>query len=163
MKHLLTILLFLASAAQAQVSIAIDSATIGGIKFPAKATFECMIWNTRTSTVALQWKVEALGYDSTVVRSSSAEMIADMSSYVLPDGTLVGDLNHTLELYGIKDSSGNYTKLPNGNYQFTTTVMPEYVFYQAIAQYGANGATINQLIQAAGMRRKQVLLQKLTQ
>lgn len=161
---LLSIILALSAATHAQhkyVSIVIDSANIGGIRFPAVAHFECMIWNARTSTVTLQWRAEARGYDGSIIKSVPLEMLADTTTYVLQDGSIIGELPAALKLYCAQDSNGNYQRTTGGKYAWNRLVFNEYEFYQSIAEYGANGATINQLLKAAGMRRKSDLLKKL--
>jgi hypothetical protein len=142
MKKILFLLL-ISSALQAQVTIPVDSITVGGISFRASATFECMIWNTRTKSVALQWVLQVHGRDSSLVASKAIEQVADNSSYVYQDGSITTD-----EV--IFDSTKNY------HVSGIEMVIPEYEFYDLIAKNGAGGATIYQLIQTAGLRRKYI-------
>lgn len=143
MKNILLSLLLLISATSFAQTISLDSITVGGIKFRAEADFECMTWNKRTKSVALQWKIKVFGYDSSVIKEKDLEQIADDNGYVYQDGTPV---IHTDSVY--LDSTVMMYKYAN------EMVIPEYKFYETIAEHGANGATIYDLIRAAGLRRK---------
>jgi len=150
MKKLITFLLLFLAASQCDaqptrklVTIPVDSITLGGIKFRASASFECMIWNTREKTVALQWRLNVHGRDSSIVTSKAIEQVADNSTYVYQDGSPCnGDI--------VYDSTTMHYRCGG------VPVLPEYDFYEIVAEKGAGGATINDLIRAACIRRKEI-------
>ena len=140
---IISLFLFAAIGAKSQITIPLDSITVGGIKFRATASFECMTWNARVKSVSLQWMLNVWGRDSSIVANKAIEQIADNSNYVYQDGSVVTD--------SIYFDSTNMVYKANG-----LPIIPEYTFYEMVAQYGAGGATINQLIQTAALRRKSI-------
>lgn len=136
--------IFASVFAHTQVTIPVDSIVLGGISFRASAVFEVMIWNARSKEVSLQWQLNVWGRDSSIVLSRTVEQRADDHSLVyVTNGQLVPD-----SAVIITDTLPPYSRTHNG-----VPVIGEYSFYALIAQYGAGGATINDLIKAAGERR----------
>lgn len=171
MKQLIALLLICMAAlpTQAQQPVAnfdapiwvqLTNDTISGVPLLRKAEFECLIYNRRSQSVSLQWKVYHYTTDSVpfaIVPPRQVECVADRLGYVLPNGAYIGDMNAVLQSFGIKDAGGNYTKNAQGDYLLSQPgIMSEYDFfvYLSTLPISIQEAVYNNGLSNAKLQRK---------
>lgn len=133
-----------------------------------KATFLTMIYNVKpgVENTSIQVLVEKFTNKGDLIKSYTKEINTIKGTYLRQDGSLIGDINKVLELYGsktqveveetneqgelVKVMKDEYLKDDEGNYIFTEDIREAVDFYLNIAENVP--VKINSLIKSVILR-----------
>jgi len=163
MKRITTLLLILFSGIiygqdlpyDGTIKFALPDSAEGGYTFNRKAVFEAMIYNQRTATISLQWRIKFMNAGQTDLKTvggySITTEISNSNYVVSATGAFVGGIDSLLSKYGKPsgDSSIPWLKLQDGRYDLSTACMGEYDYW---VKSFDNNQKLAALIKAYGLR-----------